>query len=557
MHDVRRVKNLEAQPCSQGAKGMGSPASGYGLKNPRGTTMRLAYLWTTALTVIGSGLLVGCQTPLSLTSRDETKANDPHRLIQIARTFEAQGHTRNAMAIYGQLANGSPYSEEAERRYLALGGSLNRTATGTQLASAKAESSKSAKPDLNPPAKLAASKEATVATHAISTKEKQPDESDSSSTQGSVDVPEFVAVPSPEESQLSEGNDSEWAADLVKLDAAIDSSPSNAPKTVDAPASEVTITKTTTTTSEKVVVTESTTDEAVVHAEVDWTSASAEVSPETDVEVAALVENPAATGFELPFEDAEGAFTPPPLPEDVDASLDSLDQEVLVTVEKLSSVDSVERTTACFQLAALGNQASSASSALEQCLTSEDHVFRCHAAWALHEINGNWDQVVETLVGVLRNGNDSAVELAAYYLSYIQPKPESAMADLRAHFTSENMLVKLHCSEAALRIQPSDKEALDVILDCLSHEDLNVRWLASQAVNGLKCDPIQIVEALDASLEHPDTRIQAAAALSIGGFGENAEASISKLEKLCLSSDADVKEAAKASLACLKKEKLN
>ena len=80
-----------------------------------------------------------------------------------------------------------------------------------------------------------------------------------------------------------------------------------------------------------------------------------------------------------------------------------------------------------------------------------------------------------------------------------------------------------------------------------------VRWMAAQSVSNINSEDRMIVDALESLLYDSDTRIQTAAALSIGGYGESAKPALARLKELSHSEESQLQNAAKTSIACLQK----
>ena len=555
--------------------------------------MRLRDRWIITSTLLASFTVMGCQTPSALVSRDETKARDPQRLIEIARTFENQGYKRNAMAIYGQLANGSPFAAEARERFIALGGQWKNApgqSNGVMIAK-KTEKSSSAHETrivAQAPPKLKAQTQSSTELQTV----KEFSESTVVATEQTV-VDSEMTVTVEEMASISEPEDT---ASLVANDEVVaDAVPE--PKTIEAEAfpslvedkvvSQTKTTETTevTTVSEIIHSTETLVEETLVETTVADETETAESTAKvvtqnnsdqaewnsTTVSSDSKVEELIVTASQV--EPNLDEFIPPPLPEDQVAAAKSLvevaepaqkldltelsqgaTEDVLAHVRQLSSETSSERTTACFELAKLGPKASAAGPAIEQSLSGEDSLFKAHAAFALYEIGGSPETAVQALIEVLKSGDSGAVQLAAYYLGKMSPEAIVAMDALKAHLSSEANLVTLHCAEAMLKLEPSNAVALEAMVACIHAEDNMVRWLAAQSVSNINSTEKIIVDALESLLYDSDPRIQTAAALSIGGFGDAANPALPRLHELSHSEEIELQEAAKTSIACLQKK---
>ena len=565
--------------------------------------MRLRDRWVITSTLMASFAVVGCQTPSSFISRDEAKARDPQRLIEIARTFENQGYKKNAMAIYGQLANGSPFAAEARERYIALGGQLQNmqresSSSETMIADGSTNSRSdnvsksvvksvsSASPNPQPPKQLETEESYPVVetqrqTFDVASVQKLEESgtilSDESTHADektpSADDPASVA----ENEQTTNNELPELTATEADIFPTLTESKSVAePEAADSKVAETVevtevteIVEATKTITEETTVVETVTVETTNSSVVQSESNKAEWKPSSD-DVEKDVEQVTASVSRTSSNLDE--FIPPPLPEDQISAAKPLQssvatdlkdnlaelchgasEEVLEQVRKLSSGKPSEKISACFELAKLGEKAKAATPALESSLSSQDNVFKAHAASALYKVGGNPSSAVQALIEILKSNDSGAVQLAAYYLGKMRPDAIVAVEELNNHLSSGVNLVSLHCAEAILKLEPDNSKALEVMVSCIHAEDNMVRWMAAQSASNIGSQDKIIVDALESLLYDSDTRIQTAAALSIGGFGELAKPTMPRLLELTSAEDVQLQDAAKTSVACLKK----
>ena len=187
-------------------------------------------------------------------------------------------------------------------------------------------------------------------------------------------------------------------------------------------------------------------------------------------------------------------------------------------------------------------------------LQDSDPLVQAHAAWALWVIeNDPWDSVT-TLRPLLDHSNADVVELACYMLGDIGPQADSATDALKLLRDHADGTLRVHAAEALIRIQGVDDKSLGVLTNALKSRVSQERWIAAVALGRCRGDHSEsAVTALTAALKDVDPEVRSAAALSLGGLGKEAEKASLELERVAHMDDPQVRDAARAALACLKR----
>ncbi len=222
-------------------------------------------------------------------------------------------------------------------------------------------------------------------------------------------------------------------------------------------------------------------------------------------------------------------------------------------VIKLGSSDAEVRKEGLTHLADMGRTARQAGLAVRTLLADPDPLVRAHAAWALWVIeNDPWDSVA-TLRPLLDHSNSDVVELACYMLGDIGSQADSALDALTLLRDHADGTLRVHAAEALIRIQGVDDKSLTILTTALKSRDGQARWIAAVALGRCRGEKSAgAVTALISALKDVDPEVRSAAALSLGGLGQDAERAAPELERVVRTDDHQVREAARAALACLK-----
>ena len=276
---------------------------------------------------------------------------------------------------------------------------------------------------------------------------------------------------------------------------------------------------------------------------------------------------PAEAEFSSPVmsdtDEASSAVEPDTVEPDVVAadsserpSLSSPDCEpwVYAQVMKLGSPDAEVRKEGLTHLADMGSTGRQASLAVRVLLEDPDPLVQAHAAWALWVIeNDPWDSVA-TLRPLLDQSNPDVVELACYMLGDIGVQAESATDALELLRDHADGTTCIHAAEALIRIHGVDDKSLAILTNAVKSRDSEERWIAAVALGRCRgTKSAGAVAALTVALKDVDPEVRSAAALSLGGLGPDALQAKPELERVARMDDPQVRDAARAALACLKR----
>ncbi len=237
-------------------------------------------------------------------------------------------------------------------------------------------------------------------------------------------------------------------------------------------------------------------------------------------------------------------------------SLSSPDCEpwVYAQVMKLGSPDAEVRKEGLTHLADMGSTGRQASLAVRVLLEDPDPLVQAHAAWALWVIeNDPWDSVA-TLRPLLDQSNPDVVELACYMLGDIGVQAESATDALELLRDHADGTTCIHAAEALIRIHGVDDKSLAILTNAVKSRDSEERWIAAVALGRCRgTKSAGAVAVLTVALKDVDPEVRSAAALSLGGLGPDSLTAKPELERVARMDDPQVRDAARAALACLKR----
>jgi HEAT repeats len=223
-------------------------------------------------------------------------------------------------------------------------------------------------------------------------------------------------------------------------------------------------------------------------------------------------------------------------------------------VMKLGSANAQLRKEGLTHLADMGSTAREAGLAVRILLADPDPLVQAHAAWALWVIeNDPWDSVA-TLRPLLDHSNPDVVELACYMLGDIGSQADSARDALTLLRDHADGTLQIHAAESLIRIQGVDDKSLAVLTTALNSRVSQERWIAAVALGRCRGEKSAgAVTALMTALKDVDPEIRSAAALSLGGLGPEAEKAMPELERMARTDDVQVRDSARAAMACLRR----
>lgn len=221
---------------------------------------------------------------------------------------------------------------------------------------------------------------------------------------------------------------------------------------------------------------------------------------------------------------------------------------------KMESENPETRKEGLTNLADMGHEAHLATLAVRTLLEDSDPLVQAHAAWALWEIEDQPEESVPALTELLDHPNSEVVQLACYMLGDIGPQAEKSRHSLELLRDHAEGSTRIHAAESLIRIGGVDKASLGVLTSAMKSKDPEIRWIAAVALGRCRGDGARdAVPVLVSALKDIDPEVRSAAALSLGGLGADALSAQSDLERIARNDDPQVRDAAVAALACLKR----
>ncbi len=223
-------------------------------------------------------------------------------------------------------------------------------------------------------------------------------------------------------------------------------------------------------------------------------------------------------------------------------------------LQSLDAADPEARKLALEDLANCGRDAQCCVPAIKACLSDSDPVVQGHAAWALWTITGDSAEPLRCLRAVLRCDQEEAVVFACYVLGQMGADAKSATSELATLQNDDSTAIRVHASEAMLKISHDGGVAIRVLTATLSSHKADDRSLAAVAL-GAACGNHRksAISSLITALYDSDATVRCSAALALGGFGSDAQPAISALEVAAAATDAETRDAATTALACIRK----
>jgi HEAT repeat protein len=192
--------------------------------------------------------------------------------------------------------------------------------------------------------------------------------------------------------------------------------------------------------------------------------------------------------------------------------------------------------------------------AIRACLSDADALVQAHAAWAMWTITGESSEAIRCLSSMLECNQEEAIVFACYVLGSMGPQAQSATPKLTSLQDDDSTAIRIHASEAMLKICGGGAQAIEVLKATLSSHKADERCLAAVALGSATGhDRPAATSALIAALYDADAGVRCSAALALGGFGADAKSAISALEVAASATDFETKDAAGTALACIRK----
>lgn len=212
-------------------------------------------------------------------------------------------------------------------------------------------------------------------------------------------------------------------------------------------------------------------------------------------------------------------------------------EEMKYLIAQLASNESVQKN-ALIELSRMGENAKPALPAIDKLLSSNSASILSHVLWSKTQIEGPKQNTVEDLTSILDSTDSKAVETTAYFLGKLGEDANVAVPKLEQLLENGNSLVQLHAAESLLKISPENSNASSTLLDILKRGDDQVRWMAAFAAGSISANHHpEVIQELSQSLYDTDSRVQEAAALTLGGFGNQGRVALNELIRVSHSED--------------------
>jgi HEAT repeat protein len=232
---------------------------------------------------------------------------------------------------------------------------------------------------------------------------------------------------------------------------------------------------------------------------------------------------------------------------------DGASGELQAMIRQLDATASADRKEALASLAHRGAAAEAALPAIAALLSDPDVLVQAHAAWSIWEVSHNPEASIDPLMVLLvEDHNPEIVQISAYLLGAIGP--DAAIAEDALWYTCNHTtgVTRLHAAEALSRIDLDDARPVEILIGGLSDSEVETRWLAALALSSTAAEHrIKVIGALTKALTDPAPEVCAAAALSLGGFGDQASGAAEQLNAAASSDNDDVRTSARMALDCI------
>lgn len=173
------------------------------------------------------------------------------------------------------------------------------------------------------------------------------------------------------------------------------------------------------------------------------------------------------------------------------------------------------RRAAAISLEQFRSSAAAATPALVAGFGDADLLVRVHAAKAAFRAGVPVRQVVRVVSDLLIPEQPEVLRQATSILVEIGPEGRDALPSLHACVTAPTIIVRLHAAEAALRIDPQDRQALAELQTALGDRRLDVRFFAVNSLGPAVLDCDQAAYALYGAMADSNPQVAVAAALQL------------------------------------------
>lgn len=172
----------------------------------------------------------------------------------------------------------------------------------------------------------------------------------------------------------------------------------------------------------------------------------------------------------------------------------------------------------------------------------------------LFEIEPRNPEEIE-LISSLRHPDAGMRALAAWRLGRLEAPSEDVLFALRNVIAEEeNGLVRVRMAEAVAKLDSTDGDPVEWLIELLDDGDWEVRWLAAGTLDIAAHGPaktLAVWKLSEALIGDEQAKVRQMAALTLGSFGSTAESVLPHLREALTDEAADVREAAETALTCI------
>ncbi|MFO1022268.1 MAG: HEAT repeat domain-containing protein [Planctomycetales bacterium] len=213
-------------------------------------------------------------------------------------------------------------------------------------------------------------------------------------------------------------------------------------------------------------------------------------------------------------------------------------QEIRRLIRSMETPSVRLRKGSLLRLCDAGPAAESALPAVREMLMDPDDSVRVMAARGLWKIRRETTGL-QTLQDIAAKGNTEETCLAAYTLGEMGQSAREAIPVLERLCKARNGFVRLHAAEAVWKIKGNDEKSLSVMIDALNSEDIGERWVAAYVLSASGSKRLDLINALNQTLDDREPAVQSSAAFALGCLGKEASAATPRLVSLFESTSLD------------------
>ncbi len=199
-----------------------------------------------------------------------------------------------------------------------------------------------------------------------------------------------------------------------------------------------------------------------------------------------------------------------------------------------------------------GNRNPEVVSLIETLLNDDDQIVKAHAASSLNQWKQSPEKVIAALAEVLASENENARQFAAMYMGDMTAEKNQIIPILETHLLSAQGMTALHLSEALLKLDSANVNAVSRLTSLMRDKNVEIRWLSAHALGSVQGElQPYAVEALRGGLRDVDSQVRSTSALALGGLGNASQVAVAELNFMLEHGETNVKDAAKIALDCI------